>query len=268
MTLEKILSQLENVNREGKNKIFTMYLNTDPTDPDQQGGKWRLQFKNGMRNFEEYLQKDQDKEELHSFQHVKHKVEKFMDEHEQHLQRSVIVFATADEEVWFAQCLQVRVKSEFYWQETAETAQLETILQNYPMIGVVLVQQNEIKVVEAKLNSIENTSHYEFDIDQENWHVKQSTSKVGQAAAAKQKAGAQKDKFRAKFKANLQRWYKTIAPKLDKQAKENEWQQTYIVGEKEVTTALKQQMNQPVQSTIYKNMLDAEGDKVLAEIYG
>lgn len=263
-----MLNQLENVYRDGKDKVFSMYLNTDPTDPDQKGGKWRLQFKNGIRNFEEYLQKSKDKEELHSFQHVKHKLKKFMDEHEQHLQRSVVLFATADEEVWFAQCLRVGVESEFHWKETAETAQLRSILHQYPKIGVVLVQKNEIKVVEAKLNRIENMSHYEFDIDQENWHVKQSTSKAGQAAAAKQKAGAQKDRFRAKFKANLQRWYKTIAPKLDKQAKESEWQQTFIVGEKEVTTALKDQMHQPIERIIHKNMMDAEEDKVLTEIYG
>ena len=44
MDLAKQIKQLEHARREGANKIFTMYLNTDPSDPDQQGGKWKINF--------------------------------------------------------------------------------------------------------------------------------------------------------------------------------------------------------------------------------
>ena len=55
MDINAKLKELESVNRENGNKVFTMYLNTDPADPDQQGGEWKIHFKNGMRNFESYL---------------------------------------------------------------------------------------------------------------------------------------------------------------------------------------------------------------------
>lgn len=263
-----MIRQLGSVRRDGSNKVFSMYLNTDPSDPEQQGGKWRLQLKNGMRNFEEYLQQDRDKEELRNFQQVKRQVEKFMGEHEQHLQRGVILFATADEEVWYADCIQVRVKTEFYWKETAELAQLENILHDYPKAGIILVQKNEIKVIEANLNRVENTWQFEFDLDKENWHVKQSTTKVGQAASAKQKAGTKKDNFEAKFKANLQRWYKSIAPKLDRLAKDNEWEKTYIMGEKDISSELKNQMHHNVEAIIHKNVLELDESRVLQEVFG
>ncbi|WP_369813152.1 VLRF1 family aeRF1-type release factor [Virgibacillus halodenitrificans] len=79
---------------------------------------------------------------------------------------------------------------------------------------------------------------------------------------------AQKDNFAARYEANKQRWYKKIAPKLDKAAKDKEWEKIVIVGESDPSQELKQQMNKQVDEVIQKNMLDHEESKVLAEVFG
>src|SRR5690625_2645921 len=165
MDLTKQIKHLENVAKEGSNKEFTMYLNTDPSDPDQQGGEWKIHFKNGLRNFEHYLGEDDNKEELKNFQLVKQKVKKYVLGNEQNFRRGIVIFATADEEVWLAVRLQVGVKTEFYWQTAPVLDQLQAINEHYPQAGIILVQQDEVKVVESYLNEVENTVYYELNLD-------------------------------------------------------------------------------------------------------
>src|SRR5690625_5301262 len=96
MSIMEQVNQLENMKSDRSKNVFTMYLNTDPTDPDQQGGKWKINLKNGLQNFEQYLKKDENPEELKKFQSIKEKVTAFVHDNEQNLQRGIIVFATAD----------------------------------------------------------------------------------------------------------------------------------------------------------------------------
>ncbi|WHX26835.1 VLRF1 family aeRF1-type release factor [Virgibacillus halodenitrificans] len=268
MDLTKEIKELENIRRSDSNKVFTMYLNTDPSDPEQQGGEWKIHYKNGMRNFESYLKEDEDKEELKNFQLVKQKVDKFIKGKEQKFLRGVVIIATADEEVWFADRVQMRLKTEFFWQETPELGQIKKLEESYPKTGIVLVQQNEVKVIESYLNEIEEIYSYELNVDTDNWRQKVGPRKANASSMAPGATNAQKDNFAARYEANKQRWYKKIAPKLDKAAKDKEWEKIVIVGESDPSQELKQQMNKQVDEVIQKNMLDHEESKVLAEVFG
>ncbi|CDQ39138.1 MULTISPECIES: VLRF1 family aeRF1-type release factor [Virgibacillus] len=260
MDLAKELKQLEAIQRDGADKVFTMYLNTDPSDPEQQGGEWKIQFKNGMRNFEQYLEEANNKEELKSFQLVKQKVEKFVRGNEQEFRRGIIIFATADEEVWFAARVQMRLDTAFFWQETPVLDQLKSLEEAHPKSGIILVQQNQVKVIESYLNEIEDKKSYELDIETDDWREK--------TAMGPGNPTVQKDNLNARFNANKHRWYKKIAPKIDKQAKDKQWDKIYVVGEPGPTQAFKDQMNKPINDVINKNMLDHEETKVLEEIFG
>ena len=264
MTVKETISRLEKVKKDQANKVFTMYLNTDPSDPNQQGDEWKIHFKNGMRNFEQYLKQDDNQEELENFRKVKVKVTDYIKEHETKFQRGVIIFASADDEVWFAKCVQMRVDDEFYWQDTPELNQLIKLKDIYPKIGIILVQQNEIKIIDSESNRILDTTYYELDVETEDWKVKQGPRRV--AAAGSGGPNLQKDGFESRYAANLQRWYKKIAPKLDKQAKDNSWEKIYLVGEAEGAMELSKQMNKSVERVIQKNMLDHEENKVLNEV--
>src|SRR5690625_472477 len=268
MNLRTQINELKQVKEEGANKVFSMYLNTDPSDPDQQGGKWKIQLKNGLRNFETYLSEDENQEELRNFKKVKKKVKEFVGKYEQDLLRGIIVFATADGKVWFAERVQMRLESEFYWEEEPVLNQLEKLSNKLPKTGVILVQQNQIKVIETYLNEVENTHFYELNLDTENWAEKKGPRKANAVGAGVHPGSAsmQKENFAGRFAANQQRWYKSIAPKLDKLAKDGAWENLYLFGERDAIHELRKQMNRKVNDTVYKNMLEHDEDKVLAQI--
>lgn len=268
MDINAKLKELESVNRENSNKVFTMYLNTDPADPDQQGGEWKIHFKNGMRNFESYLKEGDNKEELNNFQAVKKKVDRFIKENEQQQQKGIIVFATADEEVWYAEIVQIRLENEFYWQETPELDQLRKLKESYPKTGIILVQQNQIKIIDSYLNQIEDTFSYELDVETDTWRVMQGPRKGTSGTTGLGSTNMQTDKFEARYEVNQHRWYKEVASKIDKQAKDRNWKKIYVVGENGASNVLTDQMNKPVDEIIQKNMLDHEESKVMHEVLG
>lgn len=265
MTFRTQVNELKKIKKEGANKVFSMYLNTDPSDPDQQGGKWKIQFKNGLRNFETYLSEDDNQEELRHFKKVKKKVQKFIREHEQELLRGIIIFATAAGDVWFAERVQMRLDSEFFWEEKPVLNQLKQLKETFPKTGVILVQQNQIKVIETYLNEVEKTYFYELNLDTENWSEKLGPRK-GTGGMHPGATNLQKDNYAARFAANQQRWYKSIAPKLDKLAKDGDWEKIYLIGERDATHELKRQMHHQVNETVYKNMLEHDESKVLSQI--
>ncbi|MFU0792058.1 VLRF1 family aeRF1-type release factor [Virgibacillus proomii] len=260
MDLNKELKRLAAVHRESPNKVFTMYLNTDPSDPEQQGGEWKIQFKNGMRNFEQYLKEADNKEELNCFQQVKQQVEKYIRMNEQQFRRGIILITTADEEVWFAVRVQMRLKTVFFWQETPVLDQLKKLKEQYPKSGIILVQQNKVKLMEAYLNEVEAVKMYEFDLEIDDWREK-TTIEPGNPTL-------QKDDLYARFEANKQRWYKKIAPKMDKLAADKQWEKVFIVGEPGQAQAFQDQMNKSPDEVINKNMLDHQKSNILKEIFG
>lgn len=267
MNLLERIQEIEKIQGSDANKVFTMYLNTDPSDPDQQGGKWKIHLKNGLHNFERYLQEDENKEELKQFQNIKKKVERYIFDHEQHLKRSVVIFATADEEIWFAERLQIRVKSEFYWEASPVLDQLDALVKEYPKAGIILAQHDVVKVIETSLNEVGENFSYELDLDTEDWKEKVGPRK-GFHSSGLGSRNAQIDNFKARFEANKHRWYKDVAAKLDKQAKDCGWEKIYIVGEKDVSHELDVAMNKKVDEIVHKNMVDQETSKVIHAIFG
>jgi len=264
MTITETIKWLKDVRKDDANKVFTMYLNTDRSDPNQQGDEWKIHFKNGMRNFDRYLQQDNNKEERENFLKVKDKVTKFIKEHETDFQRGVIVFATASGEIWFAKCVQMRVDNEFYWQAAPELNQLIALKEKYPKIGVILVQQNQIKVISSETNRILDTIFYELDLETEDWRIKQGPRRTATAGA--RGPNVQKDGFESRYAANIQRWYKSIAPKLDKLAKDSSWERIYLIGEGDGTVELSKQINKSIEKVIQKNMLDHDEMRILEEV--
>lgn len=263
--IQDIVKELENVRGTGANKIFTMYLNTDLSDPDQQGGEWKIHLKNGLNNFEQYLKEADDKEELKSYQQVKKRVKDFMAEIERNLMRGVIIIASADGEVWFAERVQMHLENEFEWQETPVLEQLRTLSEKYPKTGIILVQQNQVKLLDTNLNQVEDTAEYELDVEEDTWKIKQGP-RQGKSTTGLGSGNLQKDLFNDRYEANQYRWYKSIAPKLDKQAKDRGWKRIFIVGEAPASKTVETEMNKDVEDVILKNMLDHGESKILEKV--
>ncbi|QHE53475.1 VLRF1 family aeRF1-type release factor [Pontibacillus sp. HMF3514] len=264
MNLHKELKRLENFYAEKPDQVLTMYLNTDLSDPEQQGGEWKIHFKNGMNNFEHYLQESGNKDELKNFRNLKEQLEKFILEYERNLSKSLVVIASTDGELWFAQPIQMPVKTEFYWEDTPQLHQLRELHEKFPRTGIILVQQNNIKIIESELGAVHDTDHYELDIDTEDW--RQNTGPHQAKPSMGSGKSPQKEQFYDRFHANQQRWYKSIAPTLDKLAKDGNWEAIYIVGNKEEAEEIESHMNKPITEIVPKNLLEHEETKVIDEV--
>src|SRR5690625_4134625 len=256
MSFEEEIKELESIRKEGSDKIYSMYLNTDPSDPDQQGGKWKIQLKKSLQDFTNFLKEDDNKEELNNFEIVKDKVEKYVEAAEQDLSRGIILFASADD-VWFARKVQMRLKSEFDWQKEPNLTQLKELEIEFPKTGMILVQQNYVKVIDAFLNEIRDVHFYELDLDTEDWTVKRGPGIDG-GGRHTGAANLQDD--------NQQRWYKSLASKLDKLAKDVDWKDIYLAGEREAVNELNDQMNKEVTYIVNKNLLHHEESHVFEEL--
>src|SRR5699024_5416093 len=140
---------------------------------------------------------------------------------EQDLSRGIILFASADD-VWFARKVQMRLKSEFDWQKEPNLTQLKELEIEFPKTGMILVQQNYVKVIDAFLNEIRDVHFYELDLATEDWTVKRGPGRGG-GGRHTGAANYQEDKSKNRFAANQQRWYKSLATKPDKSAKDGHW---------------------------------------------
>ncbi|PKR78118.1 hypothetical protein CEY16_09385 [Halalkalibacillus sediminis] len=266
MDLNKEIKKLESVYLEKPQRVFTMYLNTDPASQDNQGGEWKIHLKNGLNNFETYLQEDGDSDEKRNYWAVKEKVEKFMQDNEPDLKKSVVIFASSDETIWFAEKFQMPVESKFYWEEQPQLDQLKEMQERFPRSGVILTQKNEIKTIDAQLGNVNDTNLFELDLDTEDWRMHQGPHRAQPSMGSGGAKTSKQEEYESRFEANRQRWYKSVAPKLDKLAKENDWQRLYFVGDKSEVADLQAAMNKEPYKVVNKNLLDHEEMKVIDQV--
>ncbi|MBM7570999.1 VLRF1 family aeRF1-type release factor [Aquibacillus albus] len=254
MSLEAELKWLQKVELDKPDSVLSMYLNTDPADPDQRGREWKIQLKNGLNSFENYLEESGDKDELHNFKIVRNKVEKFIDEQQLNFKKSVVIFASSNGEIWLAKHLQMRVKTEFFWQESPVTDQLYQLRELFPKLGVILVQQSRVKVIEAELGDIIETRRYQLNQETGDWQQLPDVFEV----VSTTNGNGRKD--------NEKRWYKSIAPVLDKLAKKHNWEKIYLMGEPEDVQYMNDCMHKKVDKVEKQNILDQPETTVIDKI--
>ncbi|MDL4839914.1 VLRF1 family aeRF1-type release factor [Aquibacillus rhizosphaerae] len=265
MELEQKLKELQNIKLEKPNSVLSMYLNTNPADTEGKDGQWKIQLKNGLNSFENYLESSEDKQELKNFKKVREKIETYINEHHLDLKKSIVIFASPDESIWFVENLQMDVKTEFYWQESPVMDQLYQLKTQFPKLGIILVQKNQVKVIEAELGTVLDTTHYELDLDTEDWRQYEGPHKAD-VSMGKGGKNLQTDQFDERFKENQKRWYKSLAPKMDKLAKDHNWNRIYLAGDKEEAKDISNYMNKQIDKIDNRNILEQKEEKVIESI--
>jgi hypothetical protein len=266
MTFLKTLNKLENLHLQKPDKLLTMYLNTDRRDPDQQGGKWRIALKNGLNSFEDYLDISNE-EEKKRFKIIREKVEQYVYNLERDLPRSIIVFASEDSGTWEAFELQVPVNTNFYWEEYAVLDQLKEIHSSHPLTGLILLQQDQVKLIETAFGQVENTEMYQFDLDTEEWRRHAGPQPADINLGSNGGSASQVDHFRERIEANQKRWYKSLGSKLDQEAANRKWKKIILVGDKETGLWLSENMNKEINDILQKNLLNQKEEKIIEEVF-
>ncbi|WP_064094259.1 VLRF1 family aeRF1-type release factor [Rossellomorea aquimaris] len=261
MSLKKTISVLENLYLQKPDKLLTLYLNTDRRDQDQQGGEWKIALKNGFNRLEEYLESAP--EELDRLKTLREKVENHVYSLERDLPRSFIIFASADSGIWETFELQVPVETNFYWEENPNLNQLKALHNQYPLTGLVLLQQNQIKILTSVFGQLETKEFMEFDLDTEDWRTYEGPHHADINGGGK---ANQQEEYENRLKANQQRWWKSLGSILDKKAADEAWEKIVLVGDKEEANVLEESMNKKVHETIQKNLLNENEHRVVEKL--
>ncbi|WP_456271254.1 VLRF1 family aeRF1-type release factor [Bacillus sp. AK031] len=265
MTFTKKLKKLDNLHLQKPDKLLTMYLNTDRRDPDQQGGKWKIALKNGFNSFEEYLEisSEDEKKRFHS---IRERVERYVNSLERDLPRSIVVFASEDSGIWETFELQVPVQTNFYWEEQAVLDQLRELHDQNPLTGLILLQQDQVKLIETEFGQIEDTEFYNFDVDTEEWRRHKGPQPADINIGSNGGSANQDDHFKDRLEANQKRWFKSLGSELDKQAADRKWEKIILVGDKDTGHLLSENMNKEINDFVQKNLLNEKEERVLEEV--
>src|SRR5699024_1943184 len=137
MLMRDKLKQLEETTYEDPKKVFSMYLNTDPRDPEQSEKKWKITFKKALDDLAEQTKDSDSHEEKNQAKEVREKVEKEIYDKKDQLNRSTLLFATADEDLWYSFSLNIAVESEFHWDRSPDVRQLRDLIDRYPYTGIL-----------------------------------------------------------------------------------------------------------------------------------
>ena len=93
MSLSKELQTLKEFHCDDR-CVLSVYLNTNPGDPEQLNGAWRIHLKSGLKRIDEYLTASNDEKEMKAFNELRKKIEKEVEDNKNDLSKGVVIFAS------------------------------------------------------------------------------------------------------------------------------------------------------------------------------
>ncbi|CAM3142784.1 VLRF1 family aeRF1-type release factor [Filibacter tadaridae] len=261
MSLSKELQTLKEFRCDDR-CVLSVYLNTNPADPEQLNGAWKIHLKNGFSRFDEYLAASEDKE-LKAYKAVKDKVVKEIEKNQSDLSKGVVIFAANDPEIWSVHFVQVPVKTSFHWENHPVTEELEYMLKAYPEAGIVLPSFGEVRILDTAMGVVKDELTFAFDSGLEVW----SEQKGVKSSIQRGTGEGHSDGFDHRLKENLERFYKGMGSTVEKLKKERGWKEIHIAGEAELANSFAKTLREKPQSCIYKNLNNVAAGKVLAAVF-
>lgn len=243
--------------------VFSVYLNTDRSDQDQQKGEWQIHLKNGIKRIREYLEAANNEKELKSFEKLSKKVDKEIQNNRTDLLRSVVIFASEEADLFSVHYLQVPVETSFHWERRPILEPLEDIQRDYPRSGIILPNMDEVKIIDTALGELNEVKSYEFDSGKEEWVLYEGTATSERMASGTSHV----DKFQHRFKENLSRFYKDMNERVENFRRDRGWEQVYVVGEAETVKIFINTMKKKPTGVLHKNLNSSRPYDVIKEIY-
>ncbi|RNF40153.1 VLRF1 family aeRF1-type release factor [Planococcus salinus] len=293
MTLYDEIQKLKSFECEDR-CVLSVYLNTNPADLNAQSGAWKIHLKNGLKRLDEYLTASHDETEIKNYKKLRKKVEQEILDHQNDLQKGVVIFASTHDDLWSVHYVQVPVKTSFHWETKPVLDELRYMYKAYPYAGVVLPSFKGVRVLDTSMGIINDEIYYEFDSGLEVWTeqkgVRSSGRVQGRAGAGTARSGAAGsvgggaaggnspviggsgggspvDELDHRLKENLERFYKDMGGKIEKLKKERHWEEIHIVGEAEHAKSFSRALQKKPNSCIYKNLINSQPSNILHEVF-
>ena len=243
--------------------VLSVYLNTNPADPEQRNDAWKIHLKNQMRDIELDVESRNDTSEMKLFKESKKKVIKEIESKQTDLNKGVIIFASADPELWTVYYVQVPVKTSFHWGVRPEIEQLLYISTAYPKAGIILPALDEVRILDTSMGVLTDELTYVFDPGNKQWKQKKGVAYGSVRASSAKHVDAYDDRIRE----NLLRFYKQMGTTVERLKKERKWEEIHVSGEAELANSFSGSLQKKPESCLYKNLNNSEPNKVLYEIF-
>ena len=246
--------------------VLSVYLNTNPGDPQQLNGGWKIHLKNGFKRIDEYLTASEDEKELKAFHKLKQKITDEIDSKQNNLSKSVVIFAAIEPELWSVHYIQVPVKTSFHWEQQPMTEEMEYMYKAYPEAGIVLPSFGEVRILDTAMGAVKDELTYEFDSNVEEWRIRKIESANhdrGDSSSEKEAGPA----LETRPRSNIKGFYKGMEKVVDKLKKERGWQEIHISGEIELANTFAETMREKPASCIYKNLNKRKANDVIHQVF-
>lgn len=242
--------------------VLSVYLNTNPADPDQLKGAWSIQLRSGLKRMEEYIIASKDEDELNAFKTVKEKVLKEIEDRQNELNKGVIIFASENPSLWSVHYVQVHMKTSFHWEDHPVIGEMEYIYKAYPEAGIVLPSFGEVRILDTAMGFLNDELIYDFEPNLQEWGNRKKVTPDNHPGIGSTKANA----LEPRLKENLGRFYKGIGEIVDKLKKERGWKEIYVAGEAEMAKAFAETLREKPARCIHKNLNNSKSYEVIHQV--
>lgn len=243
--------------------VLSVYLNTNPADPDTLKGAWKIHLKSGLKRIGEYLEASDDKQEIKAFDEVKKKIINEIEENAHDLRKGIVIFATANEDLWSVYYVQVPVKTNFYWENHAMTEQLEYMYKAYPEAGIIMPSFGEVRILDTAMGLVRDDLTFKYDPVSEEWGEKKKIDAKGRRAVAESNSAV----LDPKYKVNASSFFKGMSTTIEQLRKKRGWKEFHVAGEAEMANAFADSMRDLPASRIYKNLNNSKTNEVIHQVF-
>lgn len=247
----------------GARNVLSVYLNTNPGDPEQLNGAWKIHMKNEFKDLEKYLEAADKQVELKSFKNLKKKILNEIELKQDELQKGFIIFASEEPELWSVFYVQVPVKTSFHWEDHTVTEELEYMYKAYPEAAIVLPSFGEVRILDTAMGIVKEDMVFRFDPNLEVWGNQKSMEPDGQHAV-----GSSKIEFiEPRLRENLNRFFKGMGTTVEQMKKKREWKEIHVSGEAELAKAFAETLREKPASCIYKNLNNSKSHEIIHQVF-
>lgn len=262
MTLHKELKKLK-AYQSGERNVFTMYLNTNPADPEQLNGAWEIHLKNGIKELDKKLDDSNEEQEQKDFKVIKQKIIKELDDHKEELHKGIVLFAAEEPPLWSVHYVQVPVKNSFHWEKLPQLEQLEYMYKAYPEAGIIMPSFGEVRIIDTAMGMVKEDFSYSFDPNLEEWGEKKNMDPGGKHAIGSSKV----DFLESRLKENVKRFFKSMGTTVQKLKKEKGWADIHVAGETELAIAFSEILPEKPASCVYKNLNNSKPADIIHQVF-
>lgn len=259
MTIIKELEALKEYSC-SKRCVLSVYLNTNPGDPDQLNGGWKIHLKSGLKRMGEYLESSEE-DEIKAFNNMKKKIIQEIENNQPEMRKGVVIFASANEDLWSVHYVQVPVKTSFHWENHPVTEQLEYMYKAYPEAGIIMPSFGEVRILDTAMGFVRDDLTFKYDPISEVWGEKKKVDAQGKRTESSAAV------LEPRYKVNMNSFYKGMSTTIEQLKKKRGWREFHVAGEAEMANAFAESLRDLPSSCIYKNLNNSKPSDVVHQVF-